>query len=129
MTLVDTSAWIEFLRSRGDPDVKSKVAGYLELGTAAYCGPIAFELLAGARESETQDVREALGFSVLLDYPLACWERAAEVAKDLRSKGVTVPRDDVLVAAAALHGGVPLYACDAHFALMRDQGGIALQLV
>ena len=128
MTLIDTSAWIEFLRRNGDRDVKSRVAAYLELGKAAYCGPVAFQLMAGARPAELANLEEALGFGVLLDFPLACWRRAAEFDSVLRGKGVTVPRDDIFVAAAASHSQVPLYACDRHFPLMRDRGGIPLQL-
>lgn len=128
MTLVDTSAWIEFLRRRGADHVKNRVAAYLELGTAAYCGPVEFELLAGARPSELSDVRQALAFGVLLDFPPVCWQRAADLEQSLRSKGVTVPRDDVFVAASALHHRVLLYTNDAHFVLMRDKGSIPLQL-
>ena len=36
MTLVDTSAGIEFLRRAGGGDVKARVAALLELGRAAY---------------------------------------------------------------------------------------------
>jgi len=128
MTLVDTSAWIGFLRRSGSRDVKTRVAAYIELAEAAHCGPIQFELLAGAREAELQDIRKALSFSVLLDFPVACWEQAASIEKALRSRGVTVPRDDILVAAAALHHRVALYADDAHFALMRDKGALPLDL-
>jgi predicted nucleic acid-binding protein len=129
MILIDTSAWIDFLRRQGDPVIKSRVAAYVEMGDAAYCGPIEFELLAGARPREVKDVQAGLGFSTLLDFPPACWQRAAGMQKMLRSKGVTVPRDDVFVAAAALHHGVPVFSHDPHFPLMRDKGGMDLILV
>ena len=128
MTLIDTSAWIEFYRARGDPRVKSRVAAYIELGEAAHCGPVAFELFTGARGAEVGEILEGFGFSHLLDFPFACWVRAAEVEKGLRRRGVTVPRDDVLVAAAAIYHGVPLYAQDTHFSAMRDRGGLPLDL-
>jgi len=60
MTLIDTSAWIEFFRKTGDPQVKRRVAAYVELGEAAYCGPVEFELVTGARPSEIRDVDTAL---------------------------------------------------------------------
>jgi len=66
--------------------------------------------------------------STLLDFPKACWRRAAEIEKQLRSKGVTVPRDDIFVAAAALYHDVSIYGCDPHFELMRDKGDIALRI-
>ena len=42
MTLIDTSAWIEFFRKAGRSDVRNRVAAYLDMGEAAYCGPIEF---------------------------------------------------------------------------------------
>lgn len=129
MILIDTSAWIEFLRRQGDPAIKSRVAALVEMGEAAYCGPVEFELLNGARPSEAADVKAAMAFSTLLDFPRACWQRAAEIEKHLRAKGVTVPRDDVFVGAAALHHRVALCAHDRHFAVMRDKGGVPLRLL
>ncbi len=129
MTLIDTSAWIEFYRVRGDAQVKNRVAAYIGLGEAAHCGPVAFELLTGARDSELKQIHEGFSFSCQLDFPMACWMRAAEVEKVLRRRGVTVPRDDVFVAAAALHHGVSIFAQDAHFSIMQDRGGVPLRLV
>lgn len=129
MTLIDTSAWIEFLRRHGDLVVKSRVAAFVEMGEAAYCGPIEFELLAGAKPREMPDVRAALNFSTLLAFPQDCWRRSAEIEKRLRGQGITVPRDDVFVGAAALYHDVAIFSCDPHFALMRDGGGLPLSLV
>lgn len=128
MILIDTSAWIDFLRRHGDPATKSRVAAYIEMEEAAYCGPIEFELLAGAKPRELADIRSALRFSTFLDFPRSCWQHAAEIEKGLRGKGVTVPRDDVYVAAAAFHHGVPVFSHDPHFALIRDRGGISIEL-
>jgi predicted nucleic acid-binding protein len=129
MTLVDTSAWIEFFRRKGRREVKNRVAAYIEIGAAAHCGPVEFELLTGAQDSEVADIRQALKFSVLLDFPRECWQRAAAIEKVLRSTGVTVPRDDVFVAAVALHHQVEVYACDPHFRLIESKGGVDLRLV
>lgn len=126
--MIDTSAWIEFLRCHGSTVTKSKVAACVEMGEAAYCGPVEFELLTGAKPRELEDVRAALSFSTLLAFPQACWQRAADIEKSLRAKGITVPRDDIFVGAAALHHGVALFSCDPHFTLMRDRGGLPLQL-
>ncbi len=128
MTLIDTSAWIEFLRKTGRPEVKNRVAAYIDLGTAAYCGPVEFELMTGARDSEIETIRTALHFSTLLDFPLACWQEAARIESQLRKKGVTVPRDDIFVATAALCHDAPVYAYDPHFLLMKDKGKLPLEI-
>ena len=65
----------------------------------------------------------------MLVFSRACWQCAAEVERKLRAKGVTVPRDDIFVAAAALHHGVAVFTLDPHFSLMRDKGGFDLELV
>lgn len=128
MTLIDTSAWIDFLRKRGNPEVKIQVAKYIEIGDAAYCGPIEFELLSGARKTDIPDIRRALGLSTLLDFPLSCWREAARIEKRLRTKGITIPRDDIFVAASALYHDVHLYAIDSHFDVLRIKGGIPLTM-
>jgi predicted nucleic acid-binding protein len=128
MTLIDTSAWIEFLRREGDRQVKGRVASLIDLGEAAVCGPVEFELLVGARASERADLQEAISLCHPLEFTLPCWRRAADLERELRTKGVTVPRDDVFVAAAALTHQVPLLACDSHFELMRSKGSLALEL-
>ena len=128
MTLIDTSAWVEFFRRAGDPGVKGRVATYLDAGQAAVCGPIEFELLAGARPSEVADIRTAISFCSVLDFTEACWRRAADVEHTLRERGVTVPRDDIFVASTGLEYRVPIYACDEHFELMRTRGGQELTL-
>ena len=63
MTLIDTSAWIEFFRARGDAILKSRVADLISFGAAAYTCPIRFELLVGARPQEMSDLRAGLGFA------------------------------------------------------------------
>jgi predicted nucleic acid-binding protein len=129
MTLIDTSAWIEFLRRQGRLDIKQRVAAWIELGEAATCGPIEFELLSGARPGELADIQSVFRFSHSLDFPAACWQQAAQLERDLRAKGVTVPRDDIFVAAAALYHHVPLYTCDPHFILIREKAHLPLKLV
>jgi predicted nucleic acid-binding protein len=56
MKLVDSSAWVEFLRRRGDPKVKDIVARLLQSEQAAYTCPIRFELLSGLRPGEEGDL-------------------------------------------------------------------------
>jgi predicted nucleic acid-binding protein len=129
MTLIDTSAWIEFLRRNGDSVVKGQVASYLEAGEAAVCAPIEFELLSGARPAEISDIHAAVSFCRMLEFSQACWRRAADVERELRAIGVTVPRDDIFVATAALEYDLPIYCSDAHFELMRSKGGQNLELM
>ena len=115
MVLVDSSAWIESLRRNGDMRVKLAVEGLLEAYEAQWCSPVRLEVLGGARLEE----RAHLGkrFSVI---PFrVCreedWDRAIALAWRLRTRGLTVPWLDILIAAIAIHDQVRLYTIDAHF--------------
>ena len=93
---------------------------YIADGEASYTCPIYFELLAGARESEVEAIEEGLGFCHRFPFDRPLWGRAADLYRTLRIRGVTVPREDVFVAAAALELRLPLLCHDRHFDLIRD---------
>jgi predicted nucleic acid-binding protein len=77
MKLVDSSAWVEFLRRKGDPKVKLIVARLLEAEQAAYTCPIGFELLSGARSGEQSDLEQALALSHHFPFQQEDWRQAA----------------------------------------------------
>jgi len=115
MVLVDSSAWIDSLRRDGDMQVKLAIEGLLEAYEAQWCAPVRLEVLGGARLDE----RAKLGrmFSVIPYRPSRedDWDRAVALAWRLRSRGLTVPWLDVLIASIAIHDKVRLYAVDRHF--------------
>jgi predicted nucleic acid-binding protein len=115
MKLVDTSAWVEFLRRAGDPQAKRVVAGLLEDGLAAYTCPIRFELLSGVRPEEEDDLQQALGFSHHILFEADDWREAASLERLLRKRGVRIPRNDLFVATVAIRTALPLLCRDAHF--------------
>lgn len=115
MVLVDSSAWIESLRRRGDIGVKLAIEGLLEAYEAQWCSPVRLEVLGGARPEERARLSEL--FSVIPYRPCRedDWERGLALAWRLRAGGLSVPWLDVLIAAIAIHDGVRLYTIDAHF--------------
>ena len=126
--LIDTSAWIEFLRPTGDRDLTTQVADVLASGRAAFTCPIAFELYAGARKNEKRTLDEALSFAQRIEVMTKHWDLAAGYATKLRAKGVTVPASDLLIATVAVEAGVVLIARDQHFVMIRDRVLAALKL-
>jgi predicted nucleic acid-binding protein len=126
MVLVDSSAWIEALRRKGDLRVKLAIEGLLDAYEAQWCTPIRLEVLGGARKEE----RTRLGhwFSVIPYRPVheEDWERAIALAWRLRDSGLTVPWLDVLIAAVALHDQVRVYAVDTHFREISTRTGLRL---
>ena len=119
MMLVDTSAWIEFLRPHGDPVTKGLVAEALVAGQAAYPCVVRFELMVGARPEETDDLETALGFAKRIPVEPDHWDRAAGVGAVLLRKGHRIPLSDLLVAIVACSCELSLLARDRHFDLLR----------
>ncbi len=128
MILIDTSAWIEFFRKRGDLHIKQKIATYLELDQAAYTCPIYFEILAGAEDHEKDLILETFELSERMIFKPEFWEIAATMERKLRRKGITLPQDDIFVATVANEMDLPLLCKDRHFNVIRDKCLLSLDL-
>ena len=114
--LIDTSAWIETLRTTGDPSVRAKVSGLTAEDRAVLCDMVRLELWNGARSSGEQSLLRELEAQVeIVPTPPEVWERACDLARVARGKGLTVPATDLLVAACAEHHGLGLVHQDVHF--------------
>ncbi len=119
MNLVDTSAWVEFLRKKGDPAVKQAVARLIQADLSAYTCPVRFELLSGVKPEEETDLEQAFEFSHHLPFERDDWREAALLERQFRAKGLTIPRNDLFVATVAIRVGLPVVCRDAHFDAMR----------
>jgi predicted nucleic acid-binding protein len=128
MKLIDTSAWVEFFRKKGDPAAKQAVARLVQGDLAAYTCPIRFELLSGLKSGEEADLEAAFGFSHHLPFRADDWREAALLERQLRAKGVAVPRDDLFVATVAIRTGLPVLCRDHHFDAMRKVAGEKLRV-
>ncbi len=115
MILLDTSAWIEFLRDTGSP-VCRRVDEVLA-DVVATCDPVRMEVLAGARsDSHLRDLRGLLARSTSLEVTPAHYELAATLYRSARQQGFTVRRlNDCLIAAVAITHDVPLLHVDRDF--------------
>lgn len=114
--LVDTSAWIHFLRPNGDRVTQQRVAASLEAGTARWCAMVRLELWNGARgDHEKRLLREFERLVPELATSEAVWDRADDLARRCRAAGVTVPATDVLIQAVAAHHGATLEHADEDF--------------
>ena len=129
MALIDTSAWIEFLRPQGEPAIKARVADLIGLGTAAYTCPVRYELILGACPQELKDLHEALGFSRRIVATPEHWDAAAGLGVALRLKGFNFPALDLLIATVASAGKISLVSRDAHFFSIREQALPDLDLI
>jgi predicted nucleic acid-binding protein len=115
VTLIDTSAWIEFLRDT-DSSVCNRVDALLA-EEVAVCDPIRMEVLAGARdEQHLHQLRRLLARATVLATGPVDYDRAASLYRQCRRKGETVRKlMDCLIAAIAIREGVPILHRDADF--------------
>lgn len=128
MRLIDTSAWVEFLRRKGDPKTKEAVARLLDAELAAYTCPIRFELLSGVRPGEEADLKQVFQFSRHIPFGPEDWVGAATLEREIRGRGLTLPRNDLFVATVALRVGAPVVCRDVHFETMRKILGTRLRV-
>ncbi len=120
--LIDTSVWILSLRKEGNPVIKERVKGLLELDVVAITPIIQLELLSGTRtKAEFERLKKRL--KALHAFPIgeSVWEKAALVAFDLRRKGKSVPYTDILIAAVAMLNDLILLHVDHHFQLISQE--------
>ena len=115
MILVDTSAWIEFLRGTGSA-VCDEVDRLLA-EDIAICDAIRMEILAGAKdEAHLQQVRGLLARATVLPTGTADYESAAALYRACRRRGETVRMlVDCLIAAIAIRENVTVLHADTDF--------------
>lgn len=116
--LVDTSAWIEYLRGTGSPHNLWIRRAIVEEEPLGWTDPIFYELTGGARSPEcVQELRALLMRGPMLPVAgLQDWEDAAQLYRAARSRGLTVRSStDCLIAAVALRTGNPVLAADRDF--------------
>ena len=126
MILVDTSAWIEFLRDTGSP-VCLRVDELLASDLAT-CDPVRMELLAGARSgTHLGDLRGLLARASAIATESVDYEAGAALYRTCRQRGETVRRlIDCLIAAVAIRAEVPVLHADSDFDVLERHTGLRL---
>jgi predicted nucleic acid-binding protein len=129
MILVDTSAWIEFLRDTGSPSCE-RVAELLGLEIAT-CDPVRMEVFAGARdEAHLRALRGLLARATTLETSPIDYEDAAALYRGCRRGGETVRKlIDCLIAAHAVRACIPLLQADSDFDVLARHTPLMLDRV
>jgi len=113
--LIDTSAWIEALRVRGDEKIRAQVYGLIQDGCAAWCHFVRLELWAGAFRKELPRLEEMRRSIRDLETTESIWEASYELANRARAKGFTFPASDLLIVACARYHRAEIVHNDRHF--------------
>jgi predicted nucleic acid-binding protein len=118
VTMIDTSAWIEFVRD-GDAETADAVERLIRHG-GALTEPVVMEVLAGARSGRHgAQLRSLLGTVDLLPVTSDDWADAALLYRICRVNGATI-RSMVycLIAAVAVRHDAPVLARDRDFEVL-----------
>ena len=119
MVVIDTSAWVESLRTGGRADVRARVEAYLVSGLARLCPPVILELINGALGNrEKKIIKEMVQTVQVLIPENSTWQRAYRYAENLRARGVTIPQVDIMIKAIADEAGAEILTLDGHFESM-----------
>lgn len=118
MIVVDSSAWIEFLRDTGSP-VCNAVDRLLDADLAV-CDAISMEILAGARDDHhLSQLRGLINRATMLPTTPADFDEAAALYRICRRRGETVRKlIDCLIAAVTIRAGAELLHADVDFAAL-----------
>jgi predicted nucleic acid-binding protein len=116
--IIDTSAWIEFLRDT-DSLVCNTVDALLD-ADLAICDAISMEVIAGARdERHLIQLRGLLARAAFVPIIPEDYDQAAALYRTCRRNGETIRKlIDCLIAAVAIRTNAPLLHADADFAAL-----------
>ena len=130
MIVVDTSAWIDFLRARETPADLTICRLIAEDAPLAVTEVVVFELLTGVRsEREQDDLRDhVLSIPVLPLNGLDGYEAAADLYRACRRGGETLRSPvDCLVAVPAIAANATLLAADRDFEILARHTPLRLE--
>ncbi|KJL22057.1 Ribonuclease VapC11 [Microbacterium oxydans] len=123
MILVDSSAWIGFLRGLDSPVVE-RLEGLIGSGAElAITEPIIMELLAGAKRPRELARVDALTNGLLLAplVPMTDFRDAAELYRASSANGHPIrSMTDCLIAAVAIRRGLPIVHDDRDFTFLAE---------
>ncbi|MFT4865906.1 MAG: putative nucleic acid-binding protein [Ilumatobacter sp.] len=126
MILVDTSAWIEFLRDTGS-EVCVAVDRLLD-ADLAICDAVSMEVLAGAlNERHLIQLRGLLARATMLPTTPADYDAAASMYRSCRARGETVRKlIDCLIGAVAVRAGAEVLHADVDFSALARHTDVQL---
>jgi predicted nucleic acid-binding protein len=120
VTLIDTSAWIEYLRATGSPVNRRVRALLAEEGGFVTCHPVRMEVLMGARdEDHLRKLSGLLARGRMLPTTPGHYDEAASLYRACHREGATVRKAvDCLIAAHAIRAAVSVLHHDSDFTVL-----------
>ena len=111
MILLDTSVLVRYLKT-GSPAIREVLAS----AECAVCGVTRAEILHGARTNQdAANLAAAMDSFIQLTINQTTWDHLGLHLASLRTNGLPMPFQDVLLAAIAIDYDTELWSYDAHF--------------
>ncbi|MDD2501765.1 MAG: PIN domain nuclease [Geobacter sp.] len=116
MVLVDTSIWIDFFQAPDSPTAEALATLITGHNQVVLCGVVLQEVLQGIRGQRNFElVHERLTKFPFVDADKETWLQAANLYRNLRTKGITIPTTDATIAALTMQHNLLLFSRDRHF--------------
>ncbi len=113
--IADTCVWIEFFRNP-ESELTLQLKELIKDRKVVMVGMVLAEILQGIRtKKEAGRVKENLKKLAYLEVTWDVWEKAGELSRDLRRRGVTIPLSDMIIASLAIVEGYEVLTVDPHF--------------
>lgn len=118
MLLVDTSIWIDFLRSAASP-IDQALQDKIREDQVRTCGIILTELYQGSRsQKELLDLENQLAVVPVLKEKTETFKAAGRMACMINRRGPKISTVDAIIAQVAIENQLPLWSLDKHFKLI-----------
>lgn len=122
LLLVDSSAWVEFLRGTGS-STDSRLREALQSGDVGTTDAVMLEIVGGAKDLAQRDVLAGMldGVEYVAQVPRTDALEAAELYRVCRRQGITVRSWlDCLIAAVSIRCALPVLHRDADFSRIAE---------
>jgi len=125
MILADTSVWIDYFRG-ANRELTAHLQALLEDDKVALAIPVKIEILSGSSAKDRTRLQRVLQALPILIPAQATWERMEAWTEKAGANGERFGVVDLLIAALAAEGDMPLWSHDADFRRMKKLGFIRL---
>ncbi len=112
--LVDTSVWVDYFR-KGESPAALLLDLLIKEKMAVLCGIVELELLQGVRPSEKEPLQELLTALPYVETERTDFQKAGDLLRELKAKGVQIPATDGMIAALCVRHRLSLLTLDKHF--------------
>ena len=113
--LIDTSAWIDYFRNSSG-FIGDMVTDLIQDDKAFMTGPVIAELLHGVRgKKEAGELNLLFQTIPCLNVEQSDWISTGKKLQALRSKGLSIPLTDALIATVAIRHKMLVLTLDKHF--------------